>query len=351
MIKPHCHTREWIEAQRAALSAADPGILERAIFALTLLEAVSRSGLDYVFKGGTSLLLHLPRPLRLSIDIDIVCATSREELRPLLDAMVATTPFLRWEEHVRGEQRLPRRLHFKFYYDSPLHPGREVPVLLDVVTEENRLTDVVEKPVHVSFLEMETTVTVKTLSVDALLGDKLTAFAPNTIGVPLTNRYSQQVIKQLFDVGQLFDEITNIDAVATANRTSFEEECGYRASDFELTHQDYLADVIEASRQLCALDLKGAVETDATRLMRRGIGQLPNHLIGCKFRLPEAKVAAAKAAALASLLGRPEVDRVVPVYDSKQVLALKDHRLSDRYQSLQRLKAINLEAYFYWASC
>jgi hypothetical protein len=53
-------------------TGADPSILERTIFAFGLLEAIRRAGLQFIFKGGTSLLLLLDEPRRLSTDIDII---------------------------------------------------------------------------------------------------------------------------------------------------------------------------------------------------------------------------------------------------------------------------------------
>ncbi len=41
--------------------------------AFSLLEALVRSGCPFLFKGGSSLLLHFDSSRRLSIDIDIIC--------------------------------------------------------------------------------------------------------------------------------------------------------------------------------------------------------------------------------------------------------------------------------------
>ena len=49
-------------------------ILERSIYAFGLLEALCRVGMPFIFKGGTSLLLLLKQPRRLSTDIDIIVA-------------------------------------------------------------------------------------------------------------------------------------------------------------------------------------------------------------------------------------------------------------------------------------
>lgn len=50
----------------------DPLLLERTLFAFGLLESLVKVGLPFTFKGGTSLMLLLPKPMRLSTDIDIV---------------------------------------------------------------------------------------------------------------------------------------------------------------------------------------------------------------------------------------------------------------------------------------
>ena len=71
---------DWINRQRRELGNCDPAILEKCVHALTLLGYLAESGLQFIFKGGTSLLLHLPEVRRLSRDIDIVCGRSPAEI-------------------------------------------------------------------------------------------------------------------------------------------------------------------------------------------------------------------------------------------------------------------------------
>ena len=52
--------------------ASDPGLIERALYAFGLLEAIKRVGMPFCFKGGTSLMLIFEKPARLSTDIDIL---------------------------------------------------------------------------------------------------------------------------------------------------------------------------------------------------------------------------------------------------------------------------------------
>jgi predicted nucleotidyltransferase component of viral defense system len=66
-------TAEALQKQAKNLGGCNQDILERSLYALTLLGRLVDSGLPFIFKGGTSLILHLPQIRRLSIDVDIVC--------------------------------------------------------------------------------------------------------------------------------------------------------------------------------------------------------------------------------------------------------------------------------------
>ena len=58
----------WLQKE----SQRDAGLIERTLFAFGLLEALVQTGMEFIFKGGTSLMLLLPEPMRLSTDIDII---------------------------------------------------------------------------------------------------------------------------------------------------------------------------------------------------------------------------------------------------------------------------------------
>ena len=73
MLKRENYTREHIDALRKQ-TEADPSILERTVFAFGLLEALCCVKMPFIFKGGTSLLILLDEPRRLSTDIDIIVA-------------------------------------------------------------------------------------------------------------------------------------------------------------------------------------------------------------------------------------------------------------------------------------
>ena len=48
------------------ISHRDPVLLERAVYAFGLLEALAKVGMPFIFKGGTCLMLLMEHPRRLS---------------------------------------------------------------------------------------------------------------------------------------------------------------------------------------------------------------------------------------------------------------------------------------------
>ena len=90
MISDKSRTREWIlEIRKNSRVTSDPILIEKMIFALTLLENLHATGLDFTFKGGTSLLLVTGTLTRFSIDIDIVLE-SNEGLDDALQSIYST---------------------------------------------------------------------------------------------------------------------------------------------------------------------------------------------------------------------------------------------------------------------
>ena len=71
MIDKRTYTDENI--QRIVVTyKVDYELAQRAVFALGLVEALVRSGLQFTFKGGSSAMLLFPAPKRLSTDVDIL---------------------------------------------------------------------------------------------------------------------------------------------------------------------------------------------------------------------------------------------------------------------------------------
>ena len=65
---------EWLEATVMQNKRMDKILLEKVTRAMLLLEALSQSRFEFVFKGGTAVMLLLRQPRRFSIDIDIIAS-------------------------------------------------------------------------------------------------------------------------------------------------------------------------------------------------------------------------------------------------------------------------------------
>lgn len=348
---------EWLHQQRKQLGNCDPAILEKCVFALTLLGYLVESGLPFLFKGGTSLLLHLPQVQRLSRDIDIVCGRPAAEVDAVVAALGQRAPFFRCEEDNRGARGQPQRHHFKFFYRSAL-PGKiEQEVLLDVVEESRDAHAIVELPIRTHFLEPEQERRVRVPTVESLLGDKLTAFAPYTTGVPFHSEKSgeeqlQQVAKQLFDVAALFDVATDFGAVAKAYDAVCAQEIEYRGSKH--TREDALDDTFRACIALTASKKAVLAEYPDASLLHSGLDRMRGHLTQPEFSQGQEarRKLAAKAAVLAAHLqaGIP-FDFASMRYTgiSEQIEALRSATLNGLPLSwIDGIKAVNPEAYHYW---
>jgi len=329
----------------------DRGILERSIYALALLGHLAESGLPFVFKGGTSLLLHLNPIRRLSIDIDIFCHAAPADLDAVLAQIAVLPPFNGHQEQARGQRGLPHRRHFKFFYDSPTQ-GKPLHILLDVVEEATCLVDLVSKPIRTAFIEVEREVLVRLPTVEGLFGDKLTAFAPHTTGVPFYPPNgnacdTMQVVKQLFDVAELFDVIEDLASVARAYDAMQGLENGYRGGGF--TREATLIDSRDAVYALASRGLKGVAPSAEADMLWDGSRRLQSHLIGGRFDINDARIAAGKVALLSTVLRRNRIDLAPAVlrYDG-DAEALRPLQIEGEWRALNRMKGASPEAFFYW---
>jgi hypothetical protein len=199
-LSRQCFDRAWIENESRRYHVGNT-FFEKSLYAFELLGRLAEEGLDFVFKGGTSLLLRLPKPRRLSIDVDIVCRESAVRLERIL-RNCATPPFTGQEEDDRRHNRPPRRRHWNFSY-NPFDPEHcpEPYIILDVLEEDCLYPDVEPVAIRTPFFTADHNIQVRVPTVDNLLADKLTAFAPGTIGQEYSEEHPEKIAKHLFDIG------------------------------------------------------------------------------------------------------------------------------------------------------
>ena len=255
-------------------SKRDPGLIERAIFAFGLLDTLCDVGLPFVFKGGTSLMLLLKHPRRLSTDIDIVVAPGTD-IGKYLEKVAKIFPFRTREEQVRlGKNKIEKR-HFKFAYFSPVRKS-EFYVLLDVLFEEHQYLKTVKRPIRNDLLlPVDTPNEVEMPDVNCILGDKMTAFAPHTTGIPLGCEKDLEVVKQFYDVATLIEEFDSPELVLGTFSRLVLVEAGYRG--LNVSSDDVLSDIILTAH---AIGSRGKIGSDDYRFLLKGLKSLGGHIFG-----------------------------------------------------------------------
>ena len=169
MIDIESIEKYWIESI-SKKKKVDKILIEKVIRALMLLEGLSSSGLDFVFKGGTALMLLLGTTKRLSIDIDIIVPNKSVDLADYLDKFITEKGFTRYEKQERKVQSNIEKEHYKLFFISALN-GKESHILLDVLKEDIHYKTLVKTPVGSSFLkETGTPVMVTTPDFNNILG-------------------------------------------------------------------------------------------------------------------------------------------------------------------------------------
>jgi hypothetical protein len=356
MLSQKNFTRDWIDGQAKRLGARDPQLVETCIYAFELVGRLSAMGLDFVFKGGTSLLLHLQPVRRLSIDVDIATPTSLDELQRVLKE-VCKPPFGEFEYQDWRDRENPPTRHFNIPYASPVQ-GKAWSLQLDVLLGEITYPVVETLPITLDMLDIETPRTVRVPSADCLLGDKLTAFAPSTIGVlydpqprrpggKKPNPRPIRVLKQLFDVGELFSVARDLQIVAQTYDRLHAIQNTARGGGF--TREQCLNDTIDAAYWTCQLDLRRQEVNDKTKFIRSGITALDSHLLGRTFDSRAAKIPAARAACLAALLhsGRSDIS-MASMQEVRLLAELEALTIEGKFERLAALRKISPEAFHYW---
>lgn len=346
MILAESFHPDWIHShrERAGFEKINPPLVEKMIYALALVESLAASGLDFVFKGGTSLVLLIPQAGRFSIDIDIITQADKKEIESILNTICTSSPFLSFK---LNEQRSYKpgipKAHYSLFYQSGL-TGKEDHILLDVLLDTHSYSSLLEKPITGQWIRTdEKLIPVKIPTHESITGDKLTAFAPNTTGIPYNKGKELEIVKQLFDLGRLFHEIKIMEEVGASFDKTVVKEITYREGKY--SRDDVLDDIIQTGL-LIARREKNKEEPHASnfREIQRGLLQFKPYQMTSFFRIDEAIVSSAKAAYIAVTIkagagGNLEIYQ--PEYNKQDFLIQHTE-----YNFLNKLQA---EPLFYWS--
>ncbi len=301
MLLSENYTADHISRLREE-TGADPSILERTVFAFGLLEAIRSVDMPFIFKGGTSLLVMLDEPRRLSTDIDIIVDRDTD-VDGYIEKAGKIFPFVSVEENKRkGANNIEKR-HFRFHFVSP-RTGKEISILLDVVFDDNPYLKTTERPIRNHLLLSEgKDLTVTLPDKNSILGDKLTAFAPHTTGIPFGVDKELEIIKQLFDCWTLLQEMDDYKTVTEAYNKISQIELGYRG--LKKRPSDCLKDTIDSC--ICIMG-RGSVRPEEYKYFSSGIGAIQGHIFVGRINGENAGVYASEVMYLAANLLTGQVD-------------------------------------------
>ncbi len=209
----HCFERETLLQRQQEFGFQNLPRLETFLWNLEIfLHLQHILGNCVALKGGAAVQLHLPiHYQRTSVDIDMVCSLGVDEIEEALrkaeDGLGAEDELFRFRRYMPNDPKtgLPL-LTYKMLYPTVCSPRelrnnqnmglREMKIEFFITSHMN--FQVIEAP---QVFALETDHSYQVLSLDALLGDKLTTLGPNTVGIP-DNRSDEQM-KQIYDIDSL----------------------------------------------------------------------------------------------------------------------------------------------------
>ena len=344
MIKRETFSEEHIHFLHAQ-SKRDPILLERTVYAFGLLEALARVGMPFVFKGGTCLMLLLDKPQRLSTDIDIIVEPGTD-LDEYLEKASKVFPFHCVDEQVRvGKNDIVKR-HFKFLYNSPVSQ-KEFYILLDVLFEHQQYASLVRREIRNELLLTEPEyLSVLIPDENSILADKMTAFAPNTIGIPYFKKdreCNMEIIKQLYDINRLFENVDDFGPAYESFLKVSNVELGYRGLEGRLN--EYFEDVRQTA--IC-IATRGQAGNGDINFFMSGIKRVKSFMYQEKYQIEEAIKDASRAAYLATCFEKGVL--AIEKYPKDNPEVVLSMEISDVLPTkLRKLRNVIPEAYYYWA--
>lgn len=334
----------WINEAAAKNNKADKILVEKVVRALLLLEGLSSSGLNFIFKGGTALMLLQGSTKRLSIDIDIIMP-AKEELEETFEKIVKDKRFIRVELQERQAISHIEKAHYKFFFEPIYKTARaEEYVLLDILFEKPQYQQIILQNIDSTFVfQNGNPLQVQVPGFNDILGDKLTAFAPNTTGIPYEKggqSRAMEIIKQLYDIGNLVEQMQDPVITAATFHAFAKTELGYR--NIEGDTSLVLDDIIDTA---LTISTKGQLGSGNINALMQGVGQLKQYIFSESYHIEKAVTHAARAAYTATLIQTKQKR----LQRFTEAMEIKDWTIANQqYNKLNKLKKSNPEAFYYW---
>jgi hypothetical protein len=184
---------------------------------------------------------------------------------------------------------------------------------------------------------------VKLPTPEGLLGDKMTVVAPKTLGLRLTDGRDMEYLKQVIDLGILFDLSSDLQDVRESFARTSAMENKFRHTNY--SREEILDDLVEVAFRYSQCLLKGSDNSFPEIVsIKKGFDRLANHLVR-QYTPDDLKVSFGKIAYMARLMREDGAARIIKNVD---LLAVDGIRLDGRYKVVEGLKKRSASAYFFW---
>lgn len=344
MLAEQIKSKEFLEESIKNLKKKNPSadiqLLEKTIGALFLVESLVNTGLDFIFKGGTSLILLLDEIKRFSVDVDIITEESQEKVKQIVNEIINNQDlFTRVEENIR-ENVVSKRMeiaHYKIFFNSVTDDSEKY-ILLDIAFESNKYSRVIEKRIENTKLNVKSDLSVKVPSTESILGDKLTVLAPRTTGISYNSEKELELMKQLYDVDKLFNVAKDINEIKESFINIANREINYRKLK-KITYEDVLNDIEEFTKDIIYRENK-----ENLNKIIIGMRKFTNFMLERKFLIDkEVLTAASKVTYLVYLIKNNK--KQIEKYGIGNLQGIE---IPMEYRKrLKVIQKINEEAYYY----
>ncbi len=150
-----------------------------------------------------------------------------------------------------------------------------------------------------------------------------------------------EIIKQLYDIGCIFDYADNTTIISTVFDKFVTTELNYRKNLHNKT--DVIDDIIDTSLEIC---LRGKYGKADFEILQRGIVQVTSFIFSEKYHIEKEIVSSSKVAYLAAII-KHQLQKIEK-YNQIKPNDMKDWKLTATpLIKLNKLKKTNTEAFFY----
>lgn len=296
--------RDFILSQLNNRKGINQEIYERALNGLEYLSQMRNMGLDPIFKGGSAVQLLIPERIqRLSIDIDLVIDSSEEEITSTLNLIHNKFNQKIYNFDRVGSKDLPPHLILYNIYIPSLFSEELSKIALDFLLHRPNYK-IQQTPIK-TFI-YESNLTVKTPTINSLLGDKLTVICPHTIGKKMSEN-PLNFAKQIYDIATLLEYSNNFADIFDAFYDVFIFEKETRSLQ-DLSFDNVINDLIEICKLFALIKhlpdwIQDKDIIEKSDFLKRGINGLnPYTSTNLRLDLLTTRTISAKIAFLAKLM-------------------------------------------------